>query len=55
MRKNKKEFSLLPHIKEEIYGLSPEYAQILGWEMTKFDIPSLWKHLFRIWVCTLEI
>lgn len=44
MRKNKKEFSLLPHIKEEIYGLSPEHAQILGWEMTKFDIPSLWKH-----------
>lgn len=43
MKKNKKEYSLLPYIKEEIYGLSPEDAQIFGWEINKFDIPSLWK------------
>lgn len=43
MRKKKNEYSLLPYIKEEIYGFSPEDAQIFGWEINKFDIPSLWQ------------
>lgn len=42
--KNKKQYSLLPYIKENVYGLSPEDAQILGWEITKFNIPDLWKY-----------
>lgn len=43
MKKKQKEYSLLPYIEEKIYGLSPEYAQIVGWEINKFNIPDLWK------------
>jgi len=39
-----KEYSLLPFIREDIHGLSPDDAQIFGWEITKFDIPNLWKY-----------
>ena len=40
--KNKNKVKLLPHIKQEIYGLAPGSAQILGWEIKKFNIESLW-------------
>lgn len=40
MRKN--EYSLLPFIREDVYGID-NTSQILGWELTKFDIPSFWK------------
>jgi len=42
MRKNKK-IKLLPFIRENIHGLNPEYAQIYGWEIQKFNIPNQWK------------
>ena len=40
-RKNK--CSLLPYIREDVYGLRPNDGQFYGWEINKFDIPSLWK------------
>lgn len=40
MKKNK--ISLLPYISEELHGLSPNDPQEYGWELTKFNIPSLW-------------
>ena len=44
MAKKKNNYKLLPHIKENIYGLNPEDAQIIGWEIVKFDIQNLWKY-----------
>lgn len=41
MKKNK--VSLLPYISEELHGLSPNDPQEYGWELTKFNIPSIWK------------
>lgn len=40
MKKN--DCSLLPFYRENIYGLSPDKCQILGWEITKFNIDKLW-------------
>lgn len=40
--KNKK-ISLLPYIREDIYGMSPNTPAVQGWEITKFDIPNYWK------------
>jgi subtilisin family serine protease len=34
---------LLPYIREDVYGLSPNDGQFYGWEINKFDIPDLWK------------
>lgn len=39
MRKN---CSLLPHIREDVYGLDTSSSQIIGWEINKFNIPSIW-------------
>jgi major intracellular serine protease len=41
MKKN--DCALLPFFREDIYGLSPDNAQILGWEITKFNIPDYWQ------------
>lgn len=41
MKKTNK-VKLLPYIKQDIYGLPPGSAQILGWEIKKFGIESLW-------------
>ena len=43
MRKKNK-ISLLPYIRENIYGLNPNIAQIYGWEIVKFNIPNQWKY-----------
>jgi subtilisin family serine protease len=40
--KNKK-ISLLPYIREDIYGMSPNTPAVRGWEITKFNIPEYWK------------
>lgn len=40
--KKKNEFSLLPHIKEDIFGLDTQSVQMIGWELSKFNIPNLW-------------
>jgi subtilisin family serine protease len=34
---------LLPYTSENLYGLSSTDPQIYGWELTKFNIPSLWR------------
>lgn len=45
MLKNKNQkISLLPYIREDIHGLSPDMAQFSGWEIKKFDIEKQWKH-----------
>lgn len=36
--------SLLPFKKTELYGYSPHSSQIVGWEITKFNIKNYWKH-----------
>lgn len=38
----KNDCSLLPHIKETIFGFNRNSAQIYGWEIQKFDIPNEW-------------
>jgi subtilisin family serine protease len=40
MRKN--DCSLLPFYRSDIYGLSPTNAQILGWEITTFNVENSW-------------
>jgi major intracellular serine protease len=42
MRMKKNRVSLLPYISEELHGLSPNDPQEYGWELTKFNIPSIW-------------
>jgi len=42
-RRNKNECSLLPYIREDVFGLSPKDPQVLGWEIKKFNIQSQWK------------
>lgn len=37
-------FKLLPHTKEKIYGFDSKSAQIIGWEISKFDITDYWKY-----------
>lgn len=37
-----KKYGLLPHKKQRIYGLSPSSAQILGWEILKFNVQRVW-------------
>ena len=42
-RTNKNNYGLLPYIREDIYGLTPDLAQIYGWEIKSFDIQNQWK------------
>lgn len=39
----KKQYSLLPYVREDVFGLTPDIAQIYGWELQRFDIPKYWK------------
>lgn len=41
--KRKNNCSLLPFIRENIYGLDPKSAQIIGWEINKFNIKNQWQ------------
>lgn len=43
MKKNKNNCSLLPFIRENVYGLDPSVAQITGWEINRFNIKEQWK------------
>lgn len=38
-----KQISLLPYIRENIYGMSPNTPSVKGWEITDFNIPNYWK------------
>lgn len=43
-KKYKKDLcKLLPYKEEKIYGLNTSSGQILGWQITKLDIPKYWK------------
>lgn len=41
--KRKNNVGLLPYIREDIHGLSPNVAQLYGWEIKKFNIENQWK------------
>jgi subtilisin family serine protease len=41
--RKKNTVSLLPYIRENIYGLTPDVAQISGWEIKKFNIEKQWQ------------
>lgn len=42
--KRKNNCSLLPFIRENVYGLNPLSAQIIGWEIKTFNIQDQWKY-----------
>jgi subtilisin family serine protease len=42
MKKNKNSSKLLPFIREDVFGLSPQSVQIYGWEIKKFNIQNHW-------------
>lgn len=42
MKKNSNQIGLLPYIREDIHGLSPDNAQLFGWEIKKFNIEKQW-------------
>lgn len=40
--KKKNEYSLLPHISDNVYGFTTSSPQNMGWEITKFGIEKIW-------------
>jgi len=40
----KNTYKLLPHIKENVYGFKSKSAQIIGWELLKFNSPEIWQY-----------
>jgi subtilisin family serine protease len=42
--KKEDKIGLLPYISEPLYGLKPGDAQIMGWEIIKFNIPRAWEN-----------
>ena len=42
MQMRNKQAKLLPFIREDIYGLDPNSAQFMGWEILKFNVKSMW-------------
>jgi len=43
-KKNKNNYTLLPYIRESVYGLDPTSKQFSGWPIEKLDIKSQWKY-----------
>lgn len=41
---NNRRISLLPYIKENVYGLNPRTDQISGWEINKLKIQNYWRY-----------
>jgi subtilisin family serine protease len=39
-----RKISLLPYIREDIYGLDTKSGQFYGWEIQKFEIQKYWKY-----------
>lgn len=44
MKKNKNNCKLLPHIRTDLYGLSPNSIQFFSWPIKKFDVEKQWKY-----------
>ena len=42
-KKQSNNISLLPYIREDIYGMSPNTPCVRGWEINSFNIPDYWK------------
>lgn len=42
MLTNRRKCALLPHIREDVHGFNYAAGQIIGWEIVKFNIQSLW-------------
>jgi subtilisin family serine protease len=42
IRKNK--YKLLPYVRQDVYGLSPDDSQFSSWEISKFEITKYWKY-----------
>jgi len=40
---SKNKIGLLPYVSEPLFGLSPNDPQMMGWEITQFNIPNSWK------------
>lgn len=40
-KKSKNNFSLLPYVREDVYGFDP-FSQTYGWEILKFNIQKYW-------------
>jgi len=40
----RRECSLLPHIKEKVYGLTTRSLQFFPWPVTKFNVQSAWRY-----------
>lgn len=40
--RKKKEFSLLPYVKTDVYGFNAGAGQVLGWEILKLDVDKQW-------------
>lgn len=40
----KKKIGLLPYIREDVHGLSPQSGQFFGWEFKKFNIEKQWDY-----------
>lgn len=40
----KKKIGLLPYIREDVHGLSPQSGQFFGWEFKKFNIENQWDY-----------
>lgn len=40
--RRKNDCGLLPHFRENVYGLDPLSAQIIGWEIIKFNVQRQW-------------
>lgn len=40
----RRKISLLPYIREDIYGLDTNSGQFYGWEIIKFEIQKYWKY-----------
>ena len=38
----RKDCKLLPHIKQDFYGLSPNTAQMIGWQIKEFEVEKKW-------------
>jgi len=39
-----KKISLLPYIREDVFGLDSSSGQFYGWEIIKFEIQKYWKY-----------
>jgi subtilisin family serine protease len=42
MFNKRNEISLLPYIREDVFGMTPQNPAVKGWEIVKFNLPKYW-------------